>query len=34
MICAREYIINETVDEGIETVWEEEEVDDQEEPEF
>lgn len=34
MICAREYIINDFVDEGVETVWEEEEIDDQEEPEF
>ena len=34
MISTREYILNDTIDEGVETIWEEEEIDDPEEPEF
>ena len=33
MICVRKYILDDVIDEGVETIWEEE-IDDQEEPEF
>lgn len=34
MVLANKYILNDVIDEGIETIWEEEELDDPEQPEF